>query len=191
MKREDRFRLIYKAHYHRVLGYTLRRTKTSQDAADIVAETFLTAWRKIEEVPGGNEARLWLYAVARRALANHHRGEQRRERLRASMEADWPLRDQWASSRGERLHGVAEAFGRLRPEERDLLGLISWEGLTYEELASVLHCSVNAARIRVHRARQRLRLSLLEMGIEVKHRGTSGHTSNKGQKPVPALEEEA
>ncbi|MFG2049725.1 RNA polymerase sigma factor [Micromonospora sp. NPDC048935] len=51
------------------------------DAADVVAETFLVAWRRRQDMPVGGEARLWLYGVARRVLANQHRGGVRRQRL--------------------------------------------------------------------------------------------------------------
>src|SRR3954468_13578086 len=79
--RRDRFRVMYDANYHRLLGYAVRRTETEQDAADVVAETFTTAWRRLDDVPPGDEARQWLYGVARRALANQRRSERRRERL--------------------------------------------------------------------------------------------------------------
>jgi RNA polymerase sigma-70 factor (ECF subfamily) len=43
----------------------LRRTDNADDAADVIAETFLTAWRRLDEIPAGDQARLWLYGVAR------------------------------------------------------------------------------------------------------------------------------
>ncbi|GAA4976956.1 hypothetical protein GCM10023334_103440 [Nonomuraea thailandensis] len=60
---------IYEFAYEFILGYVLRRCPRPKDAADVVAETFTTAWRRIEELPEGDEARLWLYGVARRVLA--------------------------------------------------------------------------------------------------------------------------
>src|SRR5215469_9083439 len=80
-ERRDRFAAVYQAHHAAILGYALRRTRAPEDAADVIAETFLTAWRRLEEVPPEPEARLWLYGVARRVLANHHRGERRRSAL--------------------------------------------------------------------------------------------------------------
>ena len=70
-ERQHRFEEIYAANHDAVLGYVLRRTENSDDAADVIAETFLTAWRRLDDVPGGGEARLWLYGVAKRMLANH------------------------------------------------------------------------------------------------------------------------
>jgi DNA-directed RNA polymerase specialized sigma24 family protein len=89
--RQDRFQAIYQACHAVVLGSVVRRTANPDDAADVIAETFLTCWRRLEEVPPGSEARLWLFGVARRTLANHHRGERRRlalaDRLRDDLAA--------------------------------------------------------------------------------------------------------
>ena len=83
--RRERFSALYADCYPRLLGYALRRTHTVEDAADVVAETFLVAWRRLEHVPPGDEARLWLYGVARRVLANQRRGERRRDRLEVRL----------------------------------------------------------------------------------------------------------
>ena len=66
--RRARFRAVYEANYHRVLGYVLRRTASREDAEDVVAETFLTAWRRLDQLPPGSGTRPWLYGVARKAL---------------------------------------------------------------------------------------------------------------------------
>src|ERR1700754_806724 len=78
---ERRFRQLFEAEARSVLGYALRRTEAREDAADVVAETFAVAWRRIADVPPGAQARPWLYGVARRVLANQRRGELRRRRL--------------------------------------------------------------------------------------------------------------
>jgi DNA-directed RNA polymerase specialized sigma24 family protein len=68
-----RFAKLYREEGRAILEYALRRVEEREDAADVVAETFLVAWRRIGEVPIGEEARLWLYGVARLTLANLHR----------------------------------------------------------------------------------------------------------------------
>jgi RNA polymerase sigma factor (sigma-70 family) len=162
----ERFEAMYQAYHGPVLGYVLRRTENPDDAADVVAETFLTSWRRLDEIPPGDQARLWLYGVARRVLANYHRGERRRLALAGR------LRDDLASYQppeytGE-LAAIAEAFRRLSDEQRELLALEAWEGLDYGQIAVVLGCSRNAVRIRMHRARQRLARELA---------GVPGHIS--------------
>ncbi|MEV4259420.1 RNA polymerase sigma factor, partial [Spirillospora sp. NPDC049652] len=92
----NRFEDLYAENRAKVLGYALRRTGDPQDAADVVAETFLVAWRRLDDVPPGDEARLWLYGVARRVLAGQRRGERRRSalgaRLRSELAAAGPVR---------------------------------------------------------------------------------------------------
>ena len=78
---EIRFRQLFDDHFRELLGYALRRSGSPEDAADIVAETMLVAWRRHDQLPQDETARLWLYGVARRVLANHRRGQVRRERL--------------------------------------------------------------------------------------------------------------
>jgi RNA polymerase sigma factor (sigma-70 family) len=154
---DDQFRQVYAANFQPLLGYALRRVEQPADAADIVAETFLTAWRRRHEMPAGPETRLWLYGVARRVLANHHRGGDRRQRLGerlrrglASMTAD-P-----ATEVPERL-AVRDALARLGDLDREVLTLTVWEGLEPRDIAGVLGVSPAAVRTRLSRARARLR----------------------------------
>jgi RNA polymerase sigma-70 factor (ECF subfamily) len=162
-ERQARFEALYAANHVPILGYVLRRTASPDDAADILAETFLTAWRRLSEVPLGHDAKLWLYGVARRVLANYYRGERRRsalaDRLRAELASSYvpPERD------GESAQ-IAEALRRLPQEQRELLALNAWEGLDHGEIATVLGCSRNAVRIRLHRARTRLAAELASTG---------------------------
>jgi RNA polymerase sigma factor (sigma-70 family) len=160
--RRARFRAVYDVNYHRVLGYALRRTASREDAEDAVAETFLTAWRRLEEIPHGSDARPWLYGVARNALANQRRGERRRGRLSGRLHAQ-PASTAWnRADANDELASVAAAFAQLREEDRELLALAAWEELDPGEIATVLGCSRNAARIRLHRARRRLARRLQE-----------------------------
>jgi RNA polymerase sigma-70 factor, ECF subfamily len=75
--RKARFEKVYEDNHGRILGYVLRRSHDPDAAADVVAETFLVAWRRIDTVPSGDDARLWLYGVARRVLAEHRRRSRR------------------------------------------------------------------------------------------------------------------
>src|SRR6185312_15825885 len=92
----DRFEAVYDAYYPAIHQYAARRTSSPDDTADVISETFLTAWRRIGDVPEGERALLWLYGVARRVLANQQRGASRRaglaERLRDELAAERPVR---------------------------------------------------------------------------------------------------
>jgi len=146
---------MYAANSASVLGYLLRRSANSDDAADAMAETFMVAWRRIDAVPAGDEARPWLYGVARRVLANHRRGERRRSSLADRLRTELAGASCSASA-GLELPEVMAAFRRLGERDREVLMLEGWEGLGPAEIAAVLGCSRNAARIRLHRARRRL-----------------------------------
>jgi RNA polymerase sigma-70 factor (ECF subfamily) len=162
-ERNDRFEALYAANYTPILGYALRRTASPDDAADILAETFLTAWRRLDELPQGDEARLWLYGVARRVLANYYRGERRRSALADRLRAELASSYVPAEFDGESAK-IAEALRRLPRQQREVLALNAWEGLDYGEIATVLRCSRNAVRIRLHRARTRLAAELASAG---------------------------
>jgi RNA polymerase sigma factor (sigma-70 family) len=156
-----RFNRLYSEQGRAVLAYALRRVDNDEDAADVVAETFLVAWRRFGEVPADAGARLWLYAVARRVIANLHRTERRRTRLGRRLAET--LRTEIATHPGpaDEAAEVLRAMADLGDQDRELLLLVSWEGLSPGEAAKVLGVSSLAARSRLHRARRRLR-ALLE-----------------------------
>ncbi len=151
----DRFRSAYDANLSRIFTFALRATGADRsEAEDIVSETFAVAWRRVGELPDPPEDRLWLYGVARHVVARSYRSHTRRQRLveRARRE---PV-VLWG--REEPGHvDVRAALDRLPPKEREVLHLLVWEQLSQEEAAAVIGCSVNAVRLRLHRARERLR----------------------------------
>jgi RNA polymerase sigma factor (sigma-70 family) len=154
-ERRRRFDELYRSHHREVLGYLLRRTPNTDDAADVFAETFLAAWRRLDDLPSDPEVRLWLYGTARRTLANYRRGERRRLALADRLRADLTSRYEPPEFSGE-LAEISAAFRHLPERDRELLSLVAWEGLDPGQIATVLGCTRNAARIRLHRARRRL-----------------------------------
>ena len=155
---EDRFRTFYTAHFEALLGYAVRRVDQPADAADVVADTFLVAWRRRATLPPGDEARLWLYGVARKSLANHHRGDRRRDRLGQRLRerlAETSVIDP-AVDLAER-DAVRHALARLPELDREVLTLTVWEGLEPREIAEVLRLPAATVRQRLSRARTRLR----------------------------------
>lgn len=174
--REDRFRAIYESVRSRVLAYALRRTSSPEDAADVVAETFMVAWRRLEDIPEGEDAILWFYATARKVLANHYRRERRYSELleRLGSHLDGALIS-------EELVGADRAAAllvlhRLDADDRELLMLVSWEGLGSAELSRLLGCSRMALRLRLYRARARLAAEMESVGLATKQRRTSRHS---------------
>jgi RNA polymerase sigma factor (sigma-70 family) len=157
----DRFSRLFADTERELLAYVLRRVDRGEDAADVVAETFLVAWRRLDRVPEGDEARLWLYGVARRQLANQRRGELRRSRLAERLRVELPVA--LAGDRSPEDHraaAVRAALTRLDEEDREILRLSSWEELTPSEIAAVMGLPGVTVRSRLHRARKRLRAEL-------------------------------
>lgn len=156
-----RFEALYRAHSRQVLAFAVRRTPQPADAAEVLADVFLVAWRRIDDVPPDDEALLWLYGVAHRVLANSRRAARRRQRLGARLAA--ALDEQIVTDPVEHVGAVADvraAMASLSPGDRDVLQLAGWEGLSAPEIGAVLGLSPVAVRSRAHRARARLRAAL-------------------------------
>jgi RNA polymerase sigma-70 factor (ECF subfamily) len=151
------FRALYERHRDEVWRY-FRRRAGDDDADELTAEVFVVAWRSRDRPP--DDARPWLYGVARNVLANHRRGVQRAAALgeRVGREASAAVDDHadLAHVRAD----LAAALARLAPADREVLLLVAWEGLTSAEAAKVLGCRAPAARARLSRARRRLRAVL-------------------------------
>ncbi|MBI4259885.1 MAG: sigma-70 family RNA polymerase sigma factor [Actinobacteria bacterium] len=154
--------------YPQVNAYVRRRTP--DDPADVVAEVFTTAWRRIGDVP--DDALPWLLGVARRVLANARRAEARRPVL-ATVEGASPGGDP-GSTVVERAE-VARAFGQLSDGDREVLMLVAWDGLSPRWAARVVGCSVPTFYVRLHRARGRLARAL-----EAPERATEGARRREG-----------
>jgi RNA polymerase sigma factor (sigma-70 family) len=156
---EARFERLYAEHGRAVLAYAVRRASDAQDAADVVADTFLVAWRRLDDVPG-EAARLWLYGVARNVLANQQRSERRRQRLGERLRRELPAALEGVAAPVSQTGAVGAALARLGPEDHEVLRLAGWEELSPGEIAVVLGIGQVAVRSRLHRARRRLRAAL-------------------------------
>lgn len=163
---EGRFRQLFADNERDLLAYALRRVERPEDAADIVAETFLTAWRRLGKVPEGDDGRLWLFGVARRQIANQRRSRLRQSRLADRLRHELPaaIATSARSAEDHRAAAVIAALGRLDDEDREILRLTAWEGLTPIQVAKVMNLPGPTVRTRLHRARGRLRAEVLEAG---------------------------
>jgi RNA polymerase sigma-70 factor (ECF subfamily) len=161
--RGDRwYRTVYDAHATPLLDYFLRRV--SQDHAhDLVAEVFLIVWRRREIAPDEPDLRPWLFKVASNVLRNHDRGTARRMRLHERLRAHARTDAKQPPEQSDTDALLRWALAQLREPDREILRLTAWEGCTADELATVLGCSANAAAVRLHRARRRLRKVLAEV----------------------------
>jgi RNA polymerase sigma factor (sigma-70 family) len=176
----NRFAEIFDRHAREILRYVHARLGPDL-AEDVVADTFLTAFRKRHQYDRTRpSAGPWLYGIATREIARHRRGEVRRQR---ALARSWAVGDgvaatgefaQQAADRvaAERLRPqLAATLAALAPAERDLLLLIAWAGLTYEQTAQALGLPVGTVRSRLSRLRAKIRsmpgAATLRLGEEV------------------------
>jgi RNA polymerase sigma factor (sigma-70 family) len=144
-----------------LLRYLTRRARSPEEAADLLAETYLVAWRRLEAIPAGEEARLWLFGVARNLLkkgaSRSRTAELLVERLAVELRAAWQVGD---AATEDRTHLVRSALAQLGEVDREILMLTAWEGLAPGQIADVIGISANRVRVRLHRARAKLRREL-------------------------------
>jgi RNA polymerase sigma factor (sigma-70 family) len=152
-----RFDALFDAHRLDIASYRSWRTASRTDAEDAVAEVFLVAWRRIESVPAGDAARAWLYATARRVMANQRRSRRRRAALEDRLVQERLVDASGTATVTREEAAVRDVLARLGDRDREILLLVEWEGLRPAELAAVLGCREVTARGRLHRARRRFR----------------------------------
>jgi RNA polymerase sigma-70 factor (ECF subfamily) len=144
------FEDLYRSHAPSILGY-LRRRANPDDAADLLAETFLTAWRRRSDLPGAEQRRAWLFGTARRVLLAHYRHPA--PTPVDSIELPQPSVPALGEASADLVRTV---LAELSEPDRELLTLTVWEHLSVAEAGQVLGLTSGAARVRLHRIRQRL-----------------------------------
>ena len=179
---EGWFRALYHDNYRPLLAYARRRVDEST-ADEVVADTFLTAWRRRDDVPDEHE-RLWLFGVARNTIRNASRSARRQmavtKKLRGlprSSATDQSPADPADEAGDERAVVLRSALDSLSEADREVLMLVAWEELSYAEIGQILDLTPNAVAIRIHRARKRLAKHVARLAAEegpVKDRHRSG-----------------
>jgi len=167
--RRERFEEVAPGLIEPLRRFLARRTDAAT-AEDVLAETLLVCWRRAVELP--EDPLPWAYGVARNCLRNAQRSARRQERLAARIATVDPPADVVPGLEAPD-DDLAAALVRLRPEDAELLRLWAWEQLTPAEIATVLGVSANAASLRLHRAREKLRAQLRKV------EGASGHVGSR------------
>jgi RNA polymerase sigma-70 factor (ECF subfamily) len=170
--KEERFRDLFEKHFGALAAYADRRCY-SGDADDVVAETFSVAWRRFDAIPADAELP-WLYGVARKVLANQRRGTRRWMGLLDRLRSEVPP-EAWMGF--DQAPPIVDALRRLKPDEREVLLLAAWEGLSHAEIGAAMGLSANAVGIRVHRAKKRLAEEMEREGAPArKESASAGHS---------------
>ncbi|MFG1605403.1 RNA polymerase sigma factor [Actinoplanes sp. NPDC049265] len=159
-ERAERFRLLHTRHYPDLLRFVERRVP-SHEAEDVISTVFMTAWRRYDDLP--EDARPWLFAVARRTMANQTRGWLRRRALDVRLlgESD-PATVADPSSAAATRVDLERAWRAQRPADRETLALVIFDGLSVEEAAVVAGCRPSTFAMRLSRARKRLSDAMTE-----------------------------
>jgi RNA polymerase sigma-70 factor, ECF subfamily len=150
------FNDLYLSTRKDVLSYLIRRARTLEDAADALAETYAAAWAKLDKLPKGEEARLWLFGAARIELLRSA------DRSRLSDSIITSLADEIRSTLGNHYPAIGidaelkAAMSFLSVQDQEIITLTAWEELTPREIAIVSGLSANVVRVRLYRARRRL-----------------------------------
>ena len=158
MREDALFADLYASHHRQIRDYCRRRL-ACDFVDDAIAEVFLVAWRRIQDVPDGDDALVWLYRVPYRVVGRQWRNSARRARLDVRLRAAVPRP---ASAADESVLRAAEhelvlrAARHLSDADAEVLRLVAWEQLSTAEVAAVLEINVNAVKQRLHRAKQNL-----------------------------------
>jgi RNA polymerase sigma-70 factor (ECF subfamily) len=155
---EQDFEEIFNACYEPVRRYAARRV-ADEAVQDVVSETFLTAWRRREELDGA--ALPWLLGIARRVASTQRRGSARRTALHTRLRTEPPSPLPTATGGGSDPR-LALALASLRDRDREALLLVVWDGLDHRTAAAAMGCTTGSLTVRLHRARRRLAQLLAE-----------------------------
>lgn len=149
----NRFDTLFDAHYLSVSRYCMRRLGPA-DGEDAAAEVFAIAWRRLDRVPTDEATRAWLLAVAFRVVGNQYRSRRRRNRLSERLTSE-------ASAGSNPIDNearlVQETLNSLSKDDREILRMAAWDGLTRTEIATVIGIKENAVDQRLFRARARFK----------------------------------
>ena len=176
--RRERFHSIASEVFEPLQRYLRRRVPIDR-AEDTLADVMMTVWRRIDDIPSENVLP-WCYGVARLTLANERRGRQRHLRLVERLEAEPRVDTTPDPAETGPDPELEAALAALSDEEREIVRLWAWEQLEPREIAPVLGVTVNAATLRLSRARKRLGELLQRQNLAASgHEPVDGNGSNR------------
>jgi RNA polymerase sigma factor (sigma-70 family) len=151
----ESFSTFFHAFYNDILRFIERRVSDREDAAELAGDVFRVAWQKYE--PRHETSRSWLFAVARNVVLNHYRRTGRRDAATQRLIAQTGHDTLISNPEEHRDSPVAESLSLLPEEAQEILRLRYWDDLNISEIAAILGISTPTARVRLHRARTRIR----------------------------------
>jgi RNA polymerase sigma-70 factor (ECF subfamily) len=171
--RRDRATRLMEEYSPALLAYFHRRVDAAE-AADLLNDTLLVVWRQARAVPDDDDqARMWMYGIARRVLATHRRSHRRRSALHERLQAELT---NVSTEDPDEVRALREALTRLPEIDQEIIRLVHWDGFSQVEVAQLLEMPEATVRSRHQRARQRLRALLGAGSAAIR----TTHTSEPG-----------
>lgn len=162
----EAFLFLVKRYERRIFYYLMRFTQNPDQAADVIQEIWITAFRGIRELRKPEAFRIWLYQIAHDKTVSSVRREARRDEVLEQIVAEPALNDSFDDCSFEHAELVHRALGRLSPEHREVLTLRFLEDLKLEEIAEALRCQLGTVKSRLHYAKLEMRKLLEEESNE-------------------------
>lgn len=158
----EAYRLLVRRYGGVLHRHALRMSADPDVASDLVQRAFVKGYQRLHSCRDPDRVGAWLFRILANLCRDHLRSPRRRDVSLQSLaevpqERSDPSDD---AARSEVRDRIRDALGRLTPEQREAFVLKHVEGLSYEEMAAILEASVPALKMRVHRAREELRVLL-------------------------------
>jgi RNA polymerase sigma-70 factor (ECF subfamily) len=156
----DRVVAAVEAHAADILSYLARRVDPPEEAADLLSDVLTVLWKKAGVLPTNEqEVRPWMFGVAHKTLQRHYRSRSRQRAIADRLRSMLSVTEHPGLASDERLD-LRRAVAGLDRIDRDIIGLVHWEGFTLAEASRVMGMKEGTVRSRYHRARATLRTRL-------------------------------
>lgn len=157
----DRVIAAVNAHAADILAYLTRRVDPAEDAADLLSEVLSVLWKRAGSLPAKDaEIRPWMFGIARKMLQRHYRTTSRRHALADRLRSMLTVTDHLGFTATDDHLDLRHALSHLNQTDRDIIGLVHWEGFTLADTARIMGSNESTIRSRYHRARTTLRTHL-------------------------------
>lgn len=178
------FESLVKTYEKPLYQFAFRLSGNHHEAQDLLQEGLYRAYRSFAKFESGTAFDRWLYQIIHNLYIDHYRKKKNRPVVSSIDEPipyldndkpieipDWKTNPEDEAIRFELGQKIQDGLGELQAEYRAAVVLCDIQGLSYEEIANILHCSIGTVRSRIHRGRKLLRTILLPYlkGKEVEH----------------------
>ena len=160
----EAFQRLYQQTNRRVYAYLSRLLSNHSLVDDLFVDVYSEIWKSAGNYLGNSSATTWIIGVARNMAMNHLKRQRHHDELDA-VEHRLPAHEDEAVEQQQRIGLVHRALAELKPQHREILGLIMLRECSYQTVADIMDIPINTAKTRVFYAKDLLRKKLIEMGV--------------------------